>query len=170
MSNVIFLCTGNAARSVMATVIARHRSPSLEVRGAGTFSIPGLPMSERTREALAGLGYSDPNHRSHQLEQSDADWADMIVGFEPDHVEYVRRKHPEVAGVTSTLGRLARDLEPSRSLGAQLEALKLATVAVQPWEEVIDPAGGDQAVFHACAAEIAGLLDRLLPALDGSSS
>jgi protein-tyrosine-phosphatase len=168
MSRVIFLCTGNAARSVMATVIARSRCPELQVRGAGTFSIPGLPMSQRTRTALAGMDLADPHHRSHQLEHADAAWADLIVGFEPEHMEYVRRKHPEAAPKTGSLPRLARHLAPGTDdLGARLALLDLANAPSEPWEEVVDPAGGEQDVFNACIEEIAGLLDAFLPRLTG---
>ncbi|MEM7285895.1 MAG: hypothetical protein AAF480_06050 [Actinomycetota bacterium] len=167
MTNVIFLCTGNAARSVMATVIARDRAPWLTPRGAGTFSIEGLPMSERTRNALRGLGLADREHRSHQLVADDAAWADVIVAFEPQHISYVRKHFPDAAGFTATVPRLLRFLadDIARPLPERLAHLDLATVPIEPWEEVVDPAGGDQDVFDECLAEISGLLDDLLPRL-----
>jgi protein-tyrosine phosphatase len=170
MTNVIFLCTGNAARSVMATVMARDRAPSLSIRGAGTLSIPDLPMSQRTRIALQAMGLEDREHRSHQLDTGDTQWADVIVAFEPDHIRYLRRHHPEASGIAATLPRLIRDLDDTASpLRCRLHALGLGQVAVDAWEEVIDPAGGDQDVFHACAAEISALVDALLPRLAEST-
>ena len=46
MANLLFVCTGNAARSVMAVTMMRHLTSKSEIRGAGTFSISGLPMSK----------------------------------------------------------------------------------------------------------------------------
>lgn len=171
--HVVFLCTGNAARSAMAAIIARTLTDALEVTGAGTHVIPGLPMSHRTRNALAALGFADPSHRSTQLEQWHVDAADLIVAFAPEHVAYVRRVHPGGASRTATLRRLVRDLDRvdagartgRAGLATRLTELALDTVSVEPWEEVLDPAGGDEEVFVRCAAEVHELVLALLSAL-----
>lgn len=164
---IVYLCTGNAARSVMATTMSRAWAPELTVWGAGTFSIEGLPMSSRTREALAGLGLADPGHRSHQLGDDDVDRADLIVCFEPQHIEYVGRKHPEGAARTATLKRLVRDLPAAvganESLPEAIAGLDLAAATTEAWEEVIDPAGGELADFVASANEISELMRAFLP-------
>lgn len=107
---LLYVCTGNAARSVMATVITRHRSDLFEVAGAGTHVVEGCPMGMRTRRSLEALGLSDPTHRSTQLRFGNAEWADLIVTMEPGHVEYVRRVMPEHAHKTVTLRRLVKML------------------------------------------------------------
>lgn len=164
--HVIFLCTGNAARSVMATIMTRARTDSVTVAGAGTHSIEGLPMSQRTRTALANHGLADPNHRSHQLTAEDVAGADLIVAFEPNHIGYIRRTHPEGAGLVGLLPRIVRDLGVEGPLADRVLAMGLADIEPEAWEEVVDPAGGEQDVFDASAAEISALIDALLPALE----
>ena len=106
----MFLCTGNAARSVMAKVITQSRSDLFELSGAGTHAIENCPMGNYTRKALASIGLEDRTHRSRQLNPYNADEVDLIIAMANDHVQYVRRNHPEVAHKTVTFKRLVRDL------------------------------------------------------------
>ena len=164
---IVFLCTGNAARSVMATILFRDRATGFDVRGAGTHVVEGQPMSVRTRTALAALGVADPMHRSAQLWEPDARRADLLIAMAPEHVTWVRRTMPDVAARTVTLKRLLRAL-PSASgegLRDRLASLDLASVEPEPWEEIVDPGGGEQDVFHDCARELDGLIDQLIDAL-----
>lgn len=107
---LMFLCTGNAARSVMAKVITQSRSDLFELSGAGTHAIENCPMGNYTRKALASIGLEDRTHRSRQLNPYNADEVDLIIAMANDHVQYVRRNHPEVAHKTVTFKRLVRDL------------------------------------------------------------
>ena len=74
--------------------------------------------------------------------------------------------HPESAERTVTLKRLERDLAADPSdLRERISALGLMDVVLEPWEDVVDPAGGDLEVFSACAHEINDLLMEVLPRL-----
>lgn len=157
---VLFVCTGNAARSVMAAAMLRARTDEFDVISAGTHSIPGLPMSTRTRTALADFGVRDPDHRSRQLDDELAAAASIVAFFEPMHPRYIHKHHPEIADRSASLPRLARDLSaPSPALiDNPLAALDLAACEFESWEEVVDPAGGDLADFQAAASAIDALL------------
>jgi protein-tyrosine phosphatase len=167
--HVVFLCTGNAARSVMATIMFRSRDERHSVSGSGTHALPGHPMSVRTRTALERLGLADPAHRSAQFDETDLRRASLIVAMAPEHVQWVRRVHPEAADRTVTLKRVVRTLAAPDSADVALldrvRALDLASIEVEEWEEVVDPAGGEQPEFDACAREIDALIDQLIALL-----
>ncbi len=169
MTSLLFVCTGNATRSVIAGALAQAARPQWEVVTAGTFVVEGLPISWRTRGALAELGIEAARHRSTQVTQAHVDAADLVIVQEYQHVQYLRRHHPLGDPRTATLKRLARDLSDGDApLGDRLAALGLGSVELEPeWEDVVDPGGGELDDYVACAYELAALMKDLIPRLGG---
>lgn len=179
MTELLILCTGNAARSVMVGSMLDHllgRSEdngsreALRVVTAGTHTIDGQPMGLRTRAALATIAELGEvpvgRHRSRQVTEADVDRADLVVVMEADHVRYIRRTFPQAAGRTASMRRLCADLSPAPpELADRVSALHLDDVDVDDSDDVIDPAGGDADLYAACAAELWELSQRLVPLL-----
>lgn len=165
MIDVLTLCTGNAARSVMAAVSLGARRPDLVVRSAGTLVVDGQPISIRTRTAIEDVGHPIPHHASRQARPDDIDASTLVVALAPEHVAWVRRTHPDAASRTVTLKRLVRDLHPGDTLAEQVARLRLEDAEPEGWEEVVDPGGGETEVFVACAREIDALVHDLAPRL-----
>ena len=156
--SLVVLCTGTAARSVMAGA-ALDALGGVTVVTAGTFVIEGQPMSWRTRQAIETSGVAVPRHASRQLTGRHVEEADLVIALAREHVEYIRREHPESAAKTATLKRLCRDLPTVEgTLGERVAALDLAAVELEPWEDVDDPAGCEVDVFERCAKEVVDLV------------
>jgi protein arginine phosphatase len=157
MPRVLFVCTGNATRSVIAAALVRRDRPDWHVDSAGTWAIPGLPSSRRTLAALESVGVSAPGHLSTTLSRDHLADVDLVVGFERDHVGFVRRMAPDLSDRTATLPRLLLPDWPGADLAAE---------DPRAWAEVDDPAGGDVEDFIRCARDIDAQLAPLLPRLD----
>jgi protein-tyrosine-phosphatase len=165
---IVFLCTGNAARSVMGGAALAAHLPDWHVTTAGTLVVEGQPMSWRTKAALESVGLTAPAHRSRQATDAELGGAALVIALAPEHVRWVRRTHPDAASRTGTLRRLARDLpDHDAPLAARVAELHLAEAELEAWEEVVDPGGGDAEVFAACAVEVVDLVARLAPRLVG---
>lgn len=169
---ITMVCTGNAARSVMAALLLRDRlgdDGPFEIGSAGTLVIPDQPMSVRTRNALARHGLEDPYHRSRQVTTNDVDASAVLLVMEPSHVHWMRRRLPEALPIAGMLRKVTRDLPAmaGTTLDERIAALDLANHEVEPWEEVVDPGSGQQDAFDTCIDDLAELVDRLADTLRG---
>jgi len=145
---------------------AMLQAGTLQIVTAGTHVVEGQPMSRRTKDALASVGFLAEGHRSHQLTDGDVEEADLILAMAGEHVSYIRRLHPSAASKTASIKRLCRDLAPGPpSLVERIASLGLAGLPVEAWEDVEDPAGGEDEVYRSCAKELAVLCADLLPRL-----
>ena len=158
--NIVTLCTGNVARSVMLGYMLQTLDDGAntrwQVRTAGTHVYEGSSMSARTRNALFGIDQLGPHHynahRSHQLNASDVQWADVVLASEASHVRYVRANWPAGAEKAVLLGQFVRTVGRSSSWKEQLATE--ARAEPNGDFDVLDPAGGDQAAYDACARQL----------------
>jgi protein-tyrosine-phosphatase len=177
---VVFVCTGNRARSPLAEALFRRAATDLPVAvsSLGTLdlgSIPPLPEAER--EALR-LGLDLSGHRSRPLLGADLGAADLVLGFERMHVvsavvdaRAVRARSFTLPELVPLLERL--DLPPARD---PVERARLAVAAAHAERpdpamtevaELADPLGGGAAVFRDTADRVADLTGRLAVRLFG---
>ena len=163
--HVLFLCTGNAARSVMAGAMLEARRLAVRVTTAGTHVIEHQPISIRTRHALAAMGLHASVAPQPPAHRRGRGAADLVVAMAGEHVSYVRRRHPHGADRTATLPYLATICRGRRTAATRVAALGLAGVDPAGQGDVADPAGGDDEDYVACAVELAALIGELVPRL-----
>jgi protein-tyrosine-phosphatase len=158
--NIVTLCTGNVARSVMLgymlVALAEDSGEQWSVRTAGTLVAEGSAMSSRTRSALLGIQELGERrygaHRSHQIDEDDVEWADVILASEADHVRFVRAQFDVANAKTVQLVQFVRRAPMDVPFTEQLAAV--SELDPSSVFDVVDPAGGDQNVYDMCASQL----------------
>ena len=100
---VLFVCTGNTCRSVMAAQVLRREladaglaadvaSAGLRVREAGQ------PADPRAQEVLRRQGYA-AEHETRQFEPAMLAGYDLVIGLDSMHVWVLRQAAPDRAAV-----------------------------------------------------------------------
>lgn len=158
--NIVTLCTGNVARSVMLgymlTTLAEETGQEWHVRTAGTHVSEGSAMSSRTRDALMKIeelgNHRYGAHRSHQLNEADVEWAGVILAAEASNVNFVRVNFTAHSDRAVQLAQFVRFAPLDGTLASKLRAATTHDPSAD--FDVDDPAGGDQATYDACARQL----------------
>ena len=90
--NVLFVCTANGGRSVLAERLLRREAGGRHrARSAG--STPGIAAHPQVLDALAEIGVDASDHVPRRLDQEAIHWADVVVATCDDACPYVPGKH-----------------------------------------------------------------------------
>ena len=155
---MLFVCTGNSCRSVMAQGLMRHAlaqagAAAVSVESAGTFAITGMTPTRETQRVLADAGIDCSAHRARALTPEMIAEADLILVMEPSHLHEVLRRVPDARSKTHLL----------KTYGLPEEEL-----VVSPY--VPDPIGKPLEVYEVCFGEIREAVERVARSLGVASA
>lgn len=162
----------------MAEVLLRHRlaeaDPTAAVSSAGLHAA-GSPATAYGVDTMRDRGLDLSDHRSRQIDAALLGSADLILGMAREHIREVAVIDPEALARSFTLKELVRrgeavggrraDEDLPRWLdrvGAGRRREDLLGVGHDPAFDIEDPVGQSRQRYQATAAEIDGLLGRLV--------
>jgi protein-tyrosine phosphatase len=151
---VVFVCTGNRFRSPIAEGVLRAATQGfpVQVRSVGTLPSEGEPAFEEAMQHARNLGLDIAAHRSCRIDAVDLSRADLVVGFEFNHMAKAvvdagadRRRTFLLPELVEYLERAPRSREGDVVARAARAVEAAAELRVQrgpgPPAEIPDPAG-----------------------------
>jgi protein-tyrosine phosphatase len=179
--SIVFVCSGNRFRSPLAEALVRRLTFGLPVvvQSFGTLPLGAAPALAEARRLGLSLGIDLSEHRARLLGVESIEDADLVIGFDQDHV-----RRGVIDGNASTqrsfafrqlVALLEEAAEPEtddvvhRARQAVEHAALRRDATIEAWEigAIADPLGRSWRVYRETAAEIRHLSLKLVDALFG---
>lgn len=158
MKSILFVCAGNTCRSPMAEALldcaieaSDHLYGKYRVDSAGTFAVKGSPAAPNAIEAMREMGLNIEKHRTKQVDEELAEWADIILALDTSIYDQLEAMFPKAEEKLHTLVGFANyeDGYPG-TRGYDIE----------------DPFGEDEETYRECAEEIKAAVEKVAVRLE----
>lgn len=156
INSVLFVCTGNTCRSVMAEYLLRDRAKKagieLKVASAGVGAFAGDSAADNAVKVLAELGLDASNHRSKLTHPHLLEEFELILVMTESHKLHLLQLAPHLSERIFLLKELSQTAGAGQDLGDEMEKTY----------NILDPFGQSIEVYRESREEIDDAVNEIL--------
>lgn len=164
-NTILFVCTGNIARSASAELISRHMAPNSgwNFASAGTGAVIGAPVAEHIDRLLIEQDVQIGGHKARQISREILEESALVLVMERHHMDWIMREWPEYRPKVHLLKQMARLRESAGRRSDPISYMKLTQDRPTRKDDIADPFRRGPEAAQKAVTEIQHSLDVIVP-------
>lgn len=165
LNTVLFVCTGNIARSASAQLIAQHRNQNAgwNFDSAGVGAVVGSGVAPHIDRELKDRGIDISGYAAKQITRDIAERSALIVVMDKSHRKWILNEWPHLHKRVLLLKQIQRVRPLAGKRMDPLSYLMQLDIPVKDSDSIADPYRRGPEAASVAVKEVEGALDVFLP-------
>lgn len=163
---ILFVCTGNIARSASAVYLARSLSSensgwTFDSAGIGAVVDSGIAPFINEELAKRDVDFSD--HKAKQITEEMVESASLVLVMDTEHLNWIVREWPQYRVKVHLLRQMARLRSQAGRRVDPISYMKQFDIAPLPEDEIADPYGKGADPARLAVQQVEEALETVVP-------